>query len=676
VNTQVLLAAVPSSGAKFIGWSDGNTDNPRNIIVTENVEITAEFEAIDTYYRIKGESSDDAMGTVKGSGTYKALTEVILTAQPATGHYFVKWNDGETQNPRNITVYSDVELIAEFAANIYTITIGNSENGAIDGAGEYAYGSTITLSATPNEGYHFVKWSDESTENPRTITVTDNLTLDAIFEINVYNVSVIAENGVVDGVGEYVHGANATLSVTPNYGYEFVEWNNASIDNPRTLTITSDTTLTAIFSTKEYTISAVAIDNGMGNIEGVGTYKYMDNIALTAVANHGYKFVAWGDNNTENPRNIVVEKDTTYTALFEKAIFNLTVTSQNEDMGTVFGSGNFEYLTSTTVAAMPKVGYKFVSWSDGNTINPRKYTITDNIELVANFAVDGDAIYTIDLSCDISQGSVVGSGQYKGNTQITIAALPKNKYQFLRWSDNNTENPRNIIVTEDLTLRAIFIEKAPEKTYYHIEAYANNSKYGRVIGSNVYEENSNVDLFAQAYDGFYFINWSDGNTENPRTIIVTENATYEAIFGSLNTEFDIYAFTEDEDMGIVTGSGTYKIFAEATIEAIPYYGYQFVAWTDGNTENPRIIVVTEDAEYEAIFEIINQDPSVDVESNNAETVVVYSQDGTLHIKGITEDYFILDSTGKLVYKGCEESIVLPKGVYFIKTSTETIKVVL
>jgi hypothetical protein len=176
--------------------------------------------------------------------------------------------------------------------------------------------------------------------------------------------------------------------------------------------------------------------------------------------------------------------------------------------------------------------------------------------------------------------------------------------------------------------------------------------------------------------GYEFVQWSDGVTDATRTIIVTENATYEAIFGSLNTEFDIYAFTEDENMGIVTGGGRYKIFSEATIEAIPYYGYEFIAWTDGNTENPRIIVVTEDAEYEAIFEIINQGPSVDVESNNENTIVVYSQGNTLHIKGITEDYFVLDSTGKLVYKGSEESIVLPKGIYFIQTTTQTIKVVL
>ncbi len=808
VNTQVSLAAVPSSGAKFVGWSDGNTDNPRNIIVTGNTEITAEFEAIDTYYRIKGVSNDESMGSVKGSGTYKALTEITLNAQPATGHHFVKWNDGETQNPRNITVYSDVELTAEFAANIYSVNINNSENGQVNGYGDFTYGSTITIFATPKEGYHFESWSDNNTENPRTIVVNDNLTLDAIFEINTYNVVVNAEYGVAEGIGQYNHGEVATLTVNANYGYDFIEWNDANIDNPRQITITSDTTLTALFAPKRFTISAETDDKSMGAIDGTGTYNYQQEVIITAIANHGYKFTQWDDNNTDNPRTIKVEGDKNYKASFTKEFFNITLSANDDNMGTVFGNGKFEYLSTTIIGAMPKAGYKFVSWSDGNTINPRNYTITDSTELVANFAVDGDAMYTISLSCKPHQGSVTGSGHYKVNTQVAIAAVPKNKFEFDSWSDGSTENPRYIIVTEDINLEAKFKDKAPEKVFYHIHTEVNNKHYGSVIGEHIHEANTEATFEAVPNEGYYFVEWSDGSTENPRTIFVNKDATYKAIFASLNTYFQVKTSVNDKNMGSVKGQGRYKALTEATLTATPnegyqfvqwsdgstenprsltvtsdinifaefeimtfevtanaengtidgagyytygsevtltatpnegyqfvqwsdgstenprsltvtsdinisaefeimtfevttnaengtidgagYYtygsevtltatpneGYEFVAWGDGETENPRNIIVTEDTEYIAIFTPIQTETPVDIESNMEESITVYSKDGILHINGTTDDYFILDSTGKLVYKGNEESIALPKGVYFIKTTTETIKVVL
>lgn len=66
----------------------------------------------------------------------------------------------------------------------YTITVraNNDTYGTVTGGGNYAEGAEVVLTATPNEGYVFVKWDDGVTVNPRTITVTASAAYTAVFE--------------------------------------------------------------------------------------------------------------------------------------------------------------------------------------------------------------------------------------------------------------------------------------------------------------------------------------------------------------------------------------------------------------------------------------------------------------------------------------------------------------
>ncbi len=64
----------------------------------------------------------------------------------------------------------------------YTLTVTAGDGGTVTGGGEYFANRTATLTATANEGYTFKQWSDGNTENPRTIIVTQDSTLSAVFE--------------------------------------------------------------------------------------------------------------------------------------------------------------------------------------------------------------------------------------------------------------------------------------------------------------------------------------------------------------------------------------------------------------------------------------------------------------------------------------------------------------
>ena len=139
----------------------------------------------------------------------------------------------------------------------YNVTV-TAEHGTVTGAGEYEEGKTATLTATPAEGYQFVNWTvgEEvvSTENPYSFVVTADVALVANFELippTKYNVTVTAENGTVEGAGEYEEGKTATLTATANEGYEFVNWTVGeevvSTENPYTFTVTADIALVANF---------------------------------------------------------------------------------------------------------------------------------------------------------------------------------------------------------------------------------------------------------------------------------------------------------------------------------------------------------------------------------------------------------------------------------------------
>ena len=310
------------------------------------------------------------------------------------------------------------------------------------------------------------------------------------------------------------------------------------------------------------------------------------------------------------------------------------------------------------IKAIPYEGHTFIQWSDGNTENPR--TISAHELLVAEFSMSEK--YTVSLSCDTNKGTVTGSGEYDENANVTIEAIANEGYHFVKWSDGNTENPRTIVVTEDVELTAEFAINQ-----YEVNVTAGENGY--VKGSGTYNYGTEVTIEAIANEGYHFVEWSDGNTENPRTIVVTEDVELMAEFAINQYEVEV----KSDENGYATGSGTYDYGTEVTIEAIANEGYHFVEWSDGNSENPRTIVVTEDVELMAEFE--EDDKTMD-DNVDESSVIVYVQDGVIYIEGADADYNVFDASGQLIYTGRDAQLQLPRGVYVIAVGGEVEKVVI
>ncbi|MBR1550390.1 MAG: hypothetical protein IJ634_07105 [Bacteroidales bacterium] len=69
---------------------------------------------------------------------------------------------------------------------------------------------------------------------------------------------------------------------------------------------------------------------------------------------------------------------------------------------------------------------------------------------------------------------------------------------------------------------------------YTIIVSANNSDWGSVYGGGKYEAGTEIQIAASPVAGYKFARWNDNNTDNPRTIKVTEDAAYMAIFEDIN----------------------------------------------------------------------------------------------------------------------------------------------
>jgi hypothetical protein len=137
-------------------------------------------------------------GSVGGStspiaGVYarNESTPITVTATPAMGYAFQYWVlDGQnvTDNPINVSLTADHTLLPVFQILNFTLTILPSDNGTTApsaGTFSYNYGTNITISVSPNEGYQFDHWllnGVNVTTNPITVAINANQTLQPFFQ--------------------------------------------------------------------------------------------------------------------------------------------------------------------------------------------------------------------------------------------------------------------------------------------------------------------------------------------------------------------------------------------------------------------------------------------------------------------------------------------------------------
>lgn len=157
--------------------------------------------------------------------------------------------------------------------NYYTVAVNTNDStmGSVTGGGSYAENSQVVLTASPNEGYHFVSWSNGEMTASISILVTSDTTLTATFAANdtavtYYTVALSSNNsdwGMVVGAGTYAEGTVIEIKAVANEGYHFVDWNDGVTDSVRTITVTADMQFVANFAEN------TGIDDVMATVEAL-----------------------------------------------------------------------------------------------------------------------------------------------------------------------------------------------------------------------------------------------------------------------------------------------------------------------------------------------------------------------------------------------------------------------
>ena len=280
----------------------------------------------------------------------------------------------------------------------FLLYINQAEGGLATGAGSYVEKKQVTVNATPKEGYHLLKWIDDTgaeigkTESLIFIMPSRNITIQPVFEKNSYKVTILEPN-IKDamksssGSGDYKYGDPVTISVATNDGFEFVRWEdeagNTVKDAGRSYSFTmpnKEMKFRPVFSEKvtpvpkTYQLTVKASEGG--KVEGSESKAYPQgtNIALTAKPDNGYYFSHWVDGSGEKiGDNAALEfkmpgYDYTVSPVFKKASFDVNISAPDDQAAqkSVSGAGSYVFGSNVTVKAVPNEGYVFKMWTDAN----------------------------------------------------------------------------------------------------------------------------------------------------------------------------------------------------------------------------------------------------------------------------------------------------------------------
>jgi len=217
-------------------------------------------------------SSPTSGGTVAVSPVatkYLATAVITLTAIPAVQHVFVGWT-GETDGiadpsqpvvafPMGDNPDNNRTITANFAeSNLhYTVTAGSEPTGggSVDFSVSqptegYVVNEAISVFANAQTGYVFSLWTGDlaGTDNPRTILVSENKSIIAIFNPTVSIYCSPTEGGSVtlepESSSGYATGTEVSVSAKAAKGYQFDSWEGDLSGSKKSITVAVNAPLT------------------------------------------------------------------------------------------------------------------------------------------------------------------------------------------------------------------------------------------------------------------------------------------------------------------------------------------------------------------------------------------------------------------------------------------------
>ncbi len=584
----------------------------------------------------------------QSSGSYEAGTQLVIEAIADQDHVFVNWTGGivSTDNPITIDVCQDDNIQANFKEKERTLVIeitGEGEvlqeiisgsksevNGAKSTETEYNSGSIVKLTAVPDDGWQFDRWTGDigSSEISIQVTMNEAKTISALFtrvdyplEINTVGEGSVTEEIIANKTTDYESGTVVKLTAVPEEEWVFSGWSgDASGTSPEIqVTVDQAKSITATFVKKQYELTINTV--GQGSVtEQIVSSKTTDYdsgtlVKLSAIPEEDWVFSGWSGaiTSTDPEIQISVDEAKTITATFVEKQYELTINTVGQ------GSVNEQIIqdnvrglnagTKVRLTAVPDTDWVFSGWTgDVISTDPEIEITIDEAKTVTATFVKKQYELTVNI---IGQGTVSEQIVSVSNagTIVNLTADAGTDWVFSGWSGDASGTSPEIQVTVDQakSVTATFVRKQYELT---VNIVGQGSVNEHIVSQT--DTGTIVKLTATADEDWVFTGWTGdfGGTETEIEISVNEPKTLTATFvkkqyslevningqGSV-TEAIVSSKTTDYDTGTIV-----KLTAE------PEEGWKFTEWTgDISGTDPEIQLTMDEAKsVTATFERKNQ----------------------------------------------------------------------
>ena len=479
-------------------------------------------------------------------------------------------------------------------------------------------------------------------------------------------------------------------------GYTFTEWSDGRTDNPRT-----DSGLelnTTVYASFEPVYDIVFVTTEGGRIASGETSQRIvgDGVTspVTAEAEPGYRFLGWS--RMEDQTALTAEISTsvfnlqwhtgetyTITASFEKIVY--TAIYDSEQGGCINGTtGRLTYevdyedgytapeVTATPIVASDGSGYYvFAGWSDGVEEATRQDVLTEDIHVVAQFEHCFTVTFTAERGGHLEGDLEQSLTQDNNFTATTVTAIPDDGWAFDGWwtgegslatYNASITHQANSFIVGDADYIAQFRWLGNTYTFDYGVYTDGGSLRGETWQGGVIEGDRGTPVEAVPDEGYVFVRWSDGRTDNPRTDVATSNVFVEAIFAREETQQQFTLTYMAGEGGSITGETSQTVLygeSGTAVTAVPEEGYVFVRWSDGVTTATRT-----DSN-------VTSDITVTAEFRRIELTLTYTAGTGGSITGETSQTVLYGESGTAVTVVPEEGYVFVRWSDGVTTATRT-----